>query len=75
MQRNLRHTTGAPEHILGVPEVQRTLVCRPQGGLPEHTLRHCEIETGVSESSRRVSVFLYVCQGVKQASFYSRQGN
>jgi hypothetical protein len=21
MQRNLRHTTGAPEHILGVPEV------------------------------------------------------
>ena len=30
----LQHTIGAPEHILGVPEVRRPLVCGPQGGLP-----------------------------------------
>ena len=31
-----------------------------------------EIETLVSESSKRVLIFLYVCQGVKQVRFYSR---
>ena len=31
---------------------------------------YCKIETGVSGSSKRVSIFLYVCQGVKQANFY-----
>ena len=35
-------------------------------------LRFHEIETLVSESSKRVLIFLYVCQGVKQVRFYSR---
>ena len=31
--------------------------------------------TDISQASKRVSIFLYVCQGVKQASAYVRQGN
>ena len=39
------------------------------------TVSHRGIETGISEASKRVSIFSFATQGGKQVSFYSRQGN
>ena len=39
------------------------------------TVRFCGIETGISEASKRVSIFSFVTQGGKQVTFYFRQGN
>ena len=39
------------------------------------TVRHRGIETGISETSKRVSIFSFATQGGKQVSFYFRQGN
>ena len=33
------------------------------------------METGISEASKRVSLFSFATQGGKQVSFYFRQGN
>ena len=38
------------------------------------TVRHRRIETGISEASKRVSIFSFATQGGKQVSFYFRQG-
>ena len=40
-----------------------------------HTVRLRGIETGISEASKRVSIFSFATQGGKQVSFYFRQGN
>ena len=39
------------------------------------TVRHRGMETGISEASKRVSIFSFATQGGKQVSFYFRQGN
>ena len=39
------------------------------------TVRNRRIETGISEASKRVSIFSFATQGGKQVSFYFRQGN
>jgi hypothetical protein len=33
------------------------------------------MKTGISEASKRVSIFPFATQGGKQVSFYFRQGN
>ena len=45
------------------------------GYLLSLTVRFRGIETGISEASKRVSIFSFVTQGGKQVSFYFRQGN
>jgi len=35
-----------------------------------HTVRHRGMETGISEASKRVSIFSFATQGGKQVSFY-----
>ena len=40
-----------------------------------HTVRHREMKTGISEASKRVSIFSFATQGGKQVSFYFRQRN
>jgi hypothetical protein len=40
-----------------------------------NTVRHRRIESGISEASKRVSIFSFDTQGGKQVSFYFRQGN
>ena len=40
-----------------------------------YTVRHRGMETGISEASKRVSIFSFATQGGKQVSFYFRQGN
>ena len=40
-----------------------------------YTVRHRGIETGISEASKRVSIFSFATQGGKQVSFYFRQRN
>ena len=40
-----------------------------------HTVRHREMKTGISEASKRVSIFSLATQGGKQESFYFRQRN
>ena len=47
---------------------RRTVECRD-------TVRRRRIETGISEASKRVSIFSFATQGGKQVSFYFRQGN
>ena len=37
------------------------------------TVRHRGMETGISEASKRVSVFSFATQGGKQVSFHFRQ--
>ena len=39
------------------------------------TVRRRRIETGISEASKRVSIFSFATQGGKQVSFYFRQAN
>jgi hypothetical protein len=39
------------------------------------TVRLGGMGTGISESSKRVSIFSFATQGGKQVSFYIRQGN
>jgi hypothetical protein len=39
------------------------------------TVRHRGMETGISEASKRVSIFSFATQGGKQVSFYFRQRN
>ena len=39
------------------------------------TVRLRGMETGISEASKRVSIFSFATQGGKQVSFYFRQGN
>ena len=39
------------------------------------TVRLHGMETGISEASKRVSIFSFAAQGGKQVSFYFRQGN
>ena len=39
------------------------------------TVLHRGMKTGISEASKRVSIFSFPTQGGKQASFYFRQGN
>ena len=41
----------------------------------EATVRLRGMETGISEASKRVSIFSFATQGGKQVSFYFRQGN
>ena len=43
--------------------------------LPCSTVRNRSLETGISEASKRVSIFSFATQGGKQVSFYFRQGN
>ena len=52
--------------------------------LPDHvsvsmvgwlTVRHRGMETGISEASKRVSIFSFATQGGKQVSFHFRQRN
>ena len=40
-----------------------------------YTVRLRGMETGISEASKRVSIFSFATQGGKQVSFYFRQGN
>ena len=40
-----------------------------------NTVRLRGMETGISEASKRVSIFSFATQGGKQESFYFRQGN
>ena len=40
-----------------------------------NTVRLREMKTGISEASKRVSIFSFATQGGKQVSFYFRQGN
>ena len=58
---------------------QRLVVgfCRlkPVAHRKEHTVRVRGMETGISETSKRVSIFPFATQGGKQESFYFRQGN
>ena len=50
-------------------------------GMRNHTLlglltvRLCGMETGISKTSKRVSIFPFATQGGKKESFYFRQGN
>ena len=39
------------------------------------TVLHREMKTGISEASKRVSIFSFATQGGKQVSFYIRQRN
>ena len=39
------------------------------------TVRLRGMETGISETNKRVSIFSFATQGGKQVSFYFRQGN
>ena len=39
------------------------------------TVRHRGMETGISEASKRVSIFSFATQGGKQVSFHFRQRN
>ena len=39
------------------------------------TVRLREMKTGISEASKRVSIFSFATQGGKQVSFYFRQRN
>ena len=39
------------------------------------TVLHREMKTGISEASKRVSIFSFATQGGKQESFYFRQRN
>ena len=39
------------------------------------TVLHRGMETGISEASKRVSIFSFATQGGKQVSFYFRQRN
>ena len=41
----------------------------------EHTVRHLGMETGISEASKKVSIFPFATQGGKQVSSYFRQRN
>ena len=40
-----------------------------------YTVLHHEMKTGISEASKRVSIFSFATQGGKQVSFYFRQRN
>ena len=56
---------------------ERTSVCIE---IPRHitmmfTVRLRGIETGISETSKRVPIFSFATQRGKQESFYFRQGN
>ena len=55
-------------------------VCGGKGGSEGHVLRdttvlHRGMETGISEASKRVSIFSFATQGGKQVSFHFRQRN
>ena len=47
----------------------------PKGDPTSDTVRLRGMETGISEASKRVSIFSFATQGGKQVSFYFRQGN
>ena len=46
-----------------------------KGDPTSDTVRLRGMETGISEASKRVSIFSFATQGGKQVSFYFRQGN
>ena len=48
---------------------------RGGGGGGGFTVRLRGMETGISEASKRVSIFSFATQGGKQVSFYFRQRN
>ena len=48
---------------------------KPVAQRKEHTVRVRGMETGISETSKRVFIFPCATQGGKQESFYFRQGN
>ena len=43
--------------------------------IPHKECRFRGMESGISEASKRVSIFSFATQGGKQVSFYFRQGN
>ena len=43
-------------------------------GIPCTTVRHRGMETGISETSKRVPIFSFATQRGKPESFYFRQG-
>jgi len=52
------------------------LVCTvPRVSTQVITVLHREMKTGISEASKRVSIFSFATQGGKQVSFYFRQRN
>ena len=46
-----------------------------RGGEERGTVRHHGMGTGISEASKRVSIFSFATHGGKQASSYFRQRN
>jgi len=50
-------------------------VCECMTHIYVYTVRNREIGTGISEASKRVSIFPFATQGGKQASSYFRQRN
>ena len=59
----------------GPSEVDTAVQQMSSHSTSRYTVRLREIETGISESSKRVSIFSFVTRGGKQVSFYFRQGN
>ena len=70
-----QNVVGREEEGTNRPELSAPVLALKESKTTDNTVRLGGMGTGISESSKRVSIFSFATQGGKQVSFYFRQGN